>query len=128
MAILWIPMMQWASSHLPLLPIQSASIDFLSKGSLADENVHSLMFMYVLGKIQKALNWTFLTTVFIQRPSNMILKSSWRLEVHPDGWLSDLKIGKATKVLQEEESFSDLNNQVKSCDMTVQLAMTPQTK
>lgn len=58
----------------------------------------------------------------------MILKSSWRLEVHPDGRLSDLKIGKATKVLQEEESFSDLNNQVKSCDMTVQLAMTPQTK
>lgn len=58
----------------------------------------------------------------------MILKSSWRLEVHSDGWLSDLKIGKATKVLQEEESFSDLNNQVKSCDMTVQLAMTPQTK
>lgn len=57
----------------------------------------------------------------------MILKSSWRLEVHPDGWLSDLKIGKATKVLQEE-SFSDLNDQVKSFDMTVQLAMTPQTK
>lgn len=57
----------------------------------------------------------------------MILKSSWRLEVHPDGWLSDLKIGKATKVLQEE-SFSDLNDQVKSFDTTVQLAMTPQTK
>lgn len=35
----------------------------------------------------------------------MILKSSWRLEVHPDGWLSDLKIGKATKVQHLEHFF-----------------------
>lgn len=33
----------------------------------------------------------------------MILQSSWCLEVHSNSWLSDLKIGKATEVLQEED-------------------------
>lgn len=32
----------------------------------------------------------------------MILQSPWCLEVHSNSWLSDLKVGKATKILQEE--------------------------
>lgn len=35
----------------------------------------------------------------------MILQSSWCLEVHANSWLSDLKVGKATKILQEEEMY-----------------------
>lgn len=30
----------------------------------------------------------------------MILQSSWCFEVHSNGWLSDLKVGKATKILK----------------------------
>ncbi len=35
---------------------------------------------------------------------HMILKSSWCLEVHSNSWLSDLKVGKATEILQEEQT------------------------
>lgn len=34
---------------------------------------------------------------------HMILQSSWCFEVHANSWLSDLKVGKATEILQEEE-------------------------
>lgn len=33
----------------------------------------------------------------------MSLQSSWCFEVHSNSWLSDLKVGKATEVLGEEE-------------------------
>lgn len=36
----------------------------------------------------------------------MILQSSWCLEVHSNSWLSDLKVGKATEILQEEDVFT----------------------
>lgn len=33
-------------------------------------------------------------------------KSSWRLEVHSNRWLSHLKVGKAAEILQEAERAS----------------------
>lgn len=40
----------------------------------------------------------------------MILQSSWCFEVHSNSWLSDLKVGKATEILPEEEEHETLTH------------------